>query len=103
MKRTIKKKDMQTHEFEKRDLGKDITQSRSAVVVRPKSRQMPTSILLDPAIVSQLKDEDNLLLKPVKAPKLEAFRKLIKASQSYARQVGLKKADITQAIKKARQ
>jgi len=48
-------------------------------------------------------DGDNLLLKPVKAPKLDTFRKLIKASQSYARQVGLKKADITKAIKKARQ
>jgi predicted DNA binding CopG/RHH family protein len=49
--------DRQVHEFEKRDLGQDIAQSKSAVVVRPRSRQTPTSILLDPAIVNKLKEK----------------------------------------------
>jgi predicted DNA binding CopG/RHH family protein len=57
MKRTTKKKDLQVREFERKDLGKDIARSRSAVVVRPKVRQMPTSILLDQAIISQLRDK----------------------------------------------
>ncbi len=48
-------KDVQLEEFEKRDLGGDIIHSRSAVLVRPKMRQMPTSILLSPAIIEKLK------------------------------------------------
>ncbi len=50
-------KDLQLREFEKKDLGREIAQSRSAVMVRPRSRQMPTSILLDPAIIDKLKDK----------------------------------------------
>jgi hypothetical protein len=42
-------------DFEKHDLGEDIIRSRSAVVIRPRTRQMPTSILLDPAIIEKLK------------------------------------------------
>ena len=59
MKRASKntRKDMQVREFERRDLGHDIAQSRSAVVVRPRTRQMPTSILLDPAIIHKLKEK----------------------------------------------
>jgi predicted DNA binding CopG/RHH family protein len=49
------RKDAQRREFERRDLGHDIVRSRSAVVVRPRSRQMPTSILLDRTIVEKLK------------------------------------------------
>lgn len=49
------RKDAQARDFEKEDLGRDIARSRSAVVVRPRTRQMPTSILLDPAIVDKLK------------------------------------------------
>ena len=49
------RKDTQVREFEKRDLGGDITKSGSAVVVRPRTRQTPTSILLDPAIIDKLK------------------------------------------------
>ena len=44
-------------EFEGRDLGHDIARSHSSVVVRPRTRQMPTSILLDPAIVHKLKEK----------------------------------------------
>ena len=57
MKRTSKntRKDAQIEEFEKRDLGRDIVRAQSAVVIRPRSRQTPTSILLDPAIIEKLK------------------------------------------------
>jgi predicted DNA binding CopG/RHH family protein len=48
-------KDKQLNEFRKRDLGRDIARSGTAVVVSPRSRQMPTSILLDPAIIDKLK------------------------------------------------
>ena len=47
-------------------------------------------------------DGANLLLKPVKAPKLASFNRLIKSSQKLARKSGLKKSDITKAIKKVR-
>jgi len=55
MKKIFKKKDTLLHEFEKRDLGLDIARSQSSVVVRPRTRQLPTSILLDPKIIEQLK------------------------------------------------
>lgn len=47
--------DAQVREFERRDLGRNIASSGSAAVVRPKSRRMPTSILLDPAIIKKLR------------------------------------------------
>ena len=50
------RRDRQVREFEKRDLGQDIAQSRS-VVVRSRKRQTPTSILLDPAIINKLKEK----------------------------------------------
>lgn len=49
--------DAQTREFKGRDLGHDIARSGSAMVVRPRTRQMPTSILLDPAIIQKLKEK----------------------------------------------
>jgi predicted DNA binding CopG/RHH family protein len=55
MKKQSKASDAQVSEFTKRDLGHDIKASRSAVVIRSKRRQLPTSILLDPAIVKKLK------------------------------------------------
>ncbi|HEY7334907.1 MAG TPA: hypothetical protein VH639_08485 [Bryobacteraceae bacterium] len=57
MKRASKstRSDKQVHEFENRDLGQDIAQSGSAVVVRSRTRQTPTSILLDPKIINKLK------------------------------------------------
>ena len=51
------RRDRQVREFEERDLGQDIAQSRSAVVVRSRKRQTPTSILLDPAIINKLKEK----------------------------------------------
>ncbi len=48
-------KDKQLEEFEKRDLGEDLKRGKSAVVLRPKIRQMPTSIMLDPVLIEKLK------------------------------------------------
>ena len=57
MKRASKstREDAVRKEFDEKDLGRDIARSGSAVVVRPRTRQLPTSILLDPAIVDKLK------------------------------------------------
>ena len=57
MKTRRNKRDDQVHEFEKRDLGKDIERSRSAVVIRPKKRSLPTSILLDSSLIGKLKEK----------------------------------------------
>lgn len=54
---TSGRKDAQLREFEKADLGRDIARGESAVVVRPRTRQTPTSILLDPAIIEKLKEK----------------------------------------------
>ena len=51
------KHDDQVHEFEKRDLGRDIERSRSAVVIRPKKRSLPSSILLDSSLIGKLKEK----------------------------------------------
>ena len=55
MKTRRHKRDDQVREFEKRDLGKDIERSRSARVIRPKNRSLPTSILLDSSLIGKLK------------------------------------------------
>lgn len=52
-----RKPDAQLREFEKRDLGKNIARSRSAVVVRTRKRSLPTSTLLDSALIGKLKEE----------------------------------------------
>lgn len=57
MKTLRRKRDDQVHEFEKRDLGRDIERSRSAVVIRPKKRSLPTSILLDSSLIGKLKEK----------------------------------------------
>lgn len=51
------KRDEQVHEFEKRDLGRNIERSRSAVVIRPKKHSLPTSILLDSSLIGKLKEK----------------------------------------------
>ena len=58
-KKRAKKKevDKQVEEFLKRDLGRDIERSGSGVMIYPKVRQMPTSILLPPFIVEKLKEK----------------------------------------------
>lgn len=59
MKRASKstRKDEQVSEFMKRDLGEDLTRSQSGVIVRPRTRQLPTSILLDAALTDKLKEK----------------------------------------------
>ena len=57
MKTLRHKRDDQVQEFEKRDLGRDIERSRSAVVIRPKKRSLPTSILLDSSLIGKLKEK----------------------------------------------
>ena len=57
MKTRQHKRDDQVQEFEKRDLGGDIKRSRSAVVIRPKKRSLPTSILLDSSLIGKLKEK----------------------------------------------
>lgn len=51
------RKDPILREFETRDLGQDIARSESAVVIVPRARQLPTSILLAPAIIEKLKQK----------------------------------------------
>ena len=58
LKKTVQKKsrDAQIEEFETRDLGSDIRASGvKPVVLRPKSQ--PTSILLEPELVEQLREK----------------------------------------------
>ena len=45
-----------------------------------------------------LTDGDNILLKPISAPNLEEFDKLLKKSQEWAMEVGMKEKDIDDAI-----
>ncbi len=47
-------------------------------------------------------DGQNLLLKPIQAPKYETFKELIKESHALAKKSGLKKADLEKSIKKLR-
>lgn len=47
-------------------------------------------------------DGANLLLKPVEVPEADAFEKLMKESRKAAKAAGLKRSDITKAIKKVR-
>lgn len=47
-------------------------------------------------------DGHNILLKPVLTPKLEAFQSLVEKSRQWAKDVGLKRADIPKLIKKVR-
>jgi antitoxin PrlF len=47
-------------------------------------------------------DGINLLLKPIKAPKINSFSKLIKESQTFAKNKGIKENDIKDAIKAVR-
>jgi AbrB family looped-hinge helix DNA binding protein len=49
-----------------------------------------------------LTDGNNLLLKPVLTPKLEAFQSLVDRSRQWAKEAGLKRSDIPKAIKKVR-
>ena len=58
MKKAAKRirKDPVLEEFETKDLGKDIARSGAGVWIRRKP-QVPTSILLDPAIIAKLREK----------------------------------------------
>lgn len=47
-------------------------------------------------------DGVNLLMKPVMAPSAESFKKLIRDSHRYAKEAGIKKSDVEEAIQKVR-
>ena len=49
-----------------------------------------------------ISDGRNILLKPIDRPQVTEFNALIDRSRKYARKIGLKKSDITAAIKKVR-
>lgn len=58
--------------------------------------------LTDGSKLMVLTDGDNLLLKPLQRPRLQAFQALVRRSQQYAREAGLKKSSVAKAIKKVR-
>ncbi len=47
-------------------------------------------------------DGNTLLLKPVEVPAADTFERLLKKSRTAARAAGLKRSDISKAIKKVR-
>jgi hypothetical protein len=47
-------------------------------------------------------DGDNILLKPIKPPKIDSFSKLIKECQSFGKKHGITEADIKDTIKAVR-
>jgi antitoxin PrlF len=49
-----------------------------------------------------MSDGDNILIKPLQAPKLAVFERLVMESRVYAKQAGLKKSDVAAAIRKVR-
>ena len=54
------------------------------------------------AKLAVLTDGESVLMKPLEAPKLAAFERLIAESRSFARQAGLTKADVSKAIRSVR-
>lgn len=46
-----------------------------------------------------MSDGDNILIKPLQAPKLAVFERLISESRAYAKQAGLKKSDMASRLK----
>lgn len=58
--------------------------------------------LFNGAKLMVLTDGDNLLLKPIQKPKLQAFQALVRRSRQYAKEVGLKKGDVPKLLKKVR-
>ena len=47
-------------------------------------------------------DNDNILLKPIKEPKLAEFEAVLASFQKWAKEVGVTEADIDEAIKEVR-
>ena len=80
----------------------DITRlSTKGQVVIPRSVRSSLS-LLPGAKLMVMSDGDNILIKPMQAPKLAAFDQLIQASREATRKAGMKRSDIAIAIRKVR-
>ena len=47
-------------------------------------------------------DGESVLMKPLETPKLAAFKGLIAESRAYARRAGLKRSDVSKAIRRVR-
>ena len=47
-------------------------------------------------------DKDTIILKKLELPDMSQFKQLVSASRKWARKVGLKKSDITNAIRRVR-
>lgn len=47
-------------------------------------------------------DGENVLMKPLATPKLEAFERLVAESRACARRSGLKPSDVSKALRKVR-
>ena len=49
-----------------------------------------------------VQDGDNILLKPIKEPKIDKFTKIISIGEKIRRELNLKNSDIEEAIQKVR-
>lgn len=49
-----------------------------------------------------MSDGDNILIKPLLAPKLAVFERLVNESRAYAKRTGLKKSDVAIALRRVR-
>ncbi|MBI3011446.1 MAG: AbrB/MazE/SpoVT family DNA-binding domain-containing protein [Candidatus Omnitrophica bacterium] len=68
---------------------------------------IPTDIRKELGLLTGVKlmvltDGSNLLLKPIQAPKLQAFHALARRSRHYAKQVGLRKSVLARALRAVR-
>ena len=82
--------------------GMDVTTiSSKGQVVIPASIRHEMG-LLNGSKLMVLTDGDNMLLKPLRKPRLQAFQALMKRSRQYAKEAKLKKSDVAKALKKVR-
>jgi len=75
--------------------------STKGQVVIPSSIRKRLGIKAGTKLIA-MTDGVNLLLKPIKTPKLNSFHQLIKESQTFAKEKGVTSKDINEAIKAVR-
>jgi antitoxin PrlF len=75
--------------------------STKGQIVIPGSIRKQLGIVAGTKLIA-MTDGINLLLKPIRAPRVDSFSKLIKESQSFAKKAGVKEEDIKDAIKAVR-
>ena len=74
--------------------------TRGQIVIPKKIR---TALKLDASTqFIVFSDKDNILLKPIKEPKLSDFEQLLSKAQKFALDNGMQEADIAEAIKSVR-